>query len=101
MDDYLFNKMTLFFKAKSLFAYRGANLGLTFSIYHKLKDLRNIFMYQRNELALNKILSIKPLEVIWYMLRKLGFKLNIIEAELNSPDAFIKQSIVCSNLNEI
>ena len=58
-------------------------------------------MYQRNELALNKTLSIKPLEVIWYMLRKLGFKLNIIEAELNSPDAYIKQSIVCSNLNEI
>ena len=48
-------------------------------------------MYQRNELALNKILSIKPLEVIWYMLKKLGFKLNIIEAELNSPDAYMKK----------
>ena len=48
-------------------------------------------MYQRNELALNKIISIKPQEVTWYMLRKLGFKLNINEAELNSPDAYMKK----------
>lgn len=47
-------------------------------------------MYQRHGLALNKILSIKSWK-IWYMLRKLGLKLNVIEAELNSPDAYMKK----------
>ena len=48
-------------------------------------------MYQRHGLALTKILSIKSQKMIWYMLRKLGLKLNITEAELNSPDAYMKK----------
>ena len=45
-----------FYKNK---AYRSWNLGLTFSISQKLKDLSNIFIYQKNKLVLNKISSIK------------------------------------------
>ena len=30
-----------------------------FSISQRVNDLRNIFLYQKNELVLNKILSIK------------------------------------------
>ena len=45
-----------FYKHK---AYRSWNLGLTFSISQKLKDLRNIFMYQKKKLVLKKISSIK------------------------------------------
>ena len=37
---------------------------------------------------MNNILTIKPEQVIWYMLKKLVFKLIIIEAELNLPDAY-------------
>ena len=48
---------TLFFYKHK--AYRSWILGLTFSISQKLKDLSNIFVYQKNKLVLNKILSIK------------------------------------------
>ena len=56
--NYLFSHFihSFFYKHK---AYRSWNLGLTFSISQKLKDLSNIFIYQKNKLVLNKISSIK------------------------------------------
>ena len=47
---------SFFYKHK---AYRSWNLGLTFSISQKLKDLSNIFIYQKSKPVLNKISSIK------------------------------------------
>ena len=68
-------------------------INILIEISQKLKDLSNIFTYQKNKLVLNKISSIKSQGLVKQILRKLGFKLSIIEAELNLLDAYKKKSV--------
>ena len=60
--NYLFSQFIFFFISLKLISIYRLKFGLDifkFSICQKLKDLSNIFIYQKNKLVLNKISSIK------------------------------------------
>ena len=63
----------------------------------KLKDVSNFFIYRKNKLVLNKISITKSKGVVEQILRKLGFKLSTVEAELNLPDTQKKDCISTKN----
>ena len=85
ITNYLFSHFTnsLFISIKFISISR---LKFRLDIFNiqKLKDLSNIFIYQKKRSVLNKISSIKSQGLVTQILRKLGFKL---------LDAYKKKSV--------
>ena len=89
--NYLFAQFIhSFFVSIKLTRYWSWNLGVTFSVSQKLKDLSNIFIYQTNKLVLPKISSIKS-EVYWVDFDKVRFQIKYNWGWTNLLDAYIKR----------